>query len=299
MLPYFVFDQFSIGPIKINVWGLMVGLGFSAGYLLLLYLAKQKKLAVEKIAGLALAVFIGGVLGSRLLFLFQEPQKFFNDLSLLWSVNSGAMFMGGLIGAVFFGWLYIRRVKLNFWEIADLAVLPLCLGIGIARIGCLLINDHQGAPTSLPWGILWSDGIARHPVALYESLAGFLLFGVFWWIQKSNFVIPAPHQVRGKLEVGIQNSWIPAYRTGRPAQGRDDIREGIIHRREGSLFLLFLLSYSAIRFLLDFTRASSGPLADPHWGILTTSQWIAVFIAFFSLWGYLKIRSKFKTKYQI
>lgn len=51
--------------------------------------------------------------------------------------------------------------------------------IAVGRIGCLLAGlDDQtyGVPTSTAWGWDFGDGIPRHPVALYESLAmaGFL-----------------------------------------------------------------------------------------------------------------------------
>lgn len=51
---------------------------------------------------------------------------------------------------------------------------PLALGIAIGRLGCLfagLPDDTYGTPTSLPWGVDLGDGIGRHPVQAYESLA--------------------------------------------------------------------------------------------------------------------------------
>jgi phosphatidylglycerol:prolipoprotein diacylglycerol transferase len=184
MIPYFVFDQINIGSVKLYTWGLFVGLGFSAGYLLLLFLAKRKNLALEKAVWLALSVFVGGFLGARLLYVLQEPQNFLYNLPLIFDKSGGGMFMGGLLGAIFLSWLCIKWKKLNFWEMADILVLPACLGIGIGRLGCFLINDHQGAITALPWGILWPDGALRHPVALYESLLGFGLFFIFWRLYK-------------------------------------------------------------------------------------------------------------------
>lgn len=53
-------------------------------------------------------------------------------------------------------------------------VAPLAFGIAVGRIGCLLsgLEDFTyGTPTALPWGMDFGDGIARHPVQLYESLA--------------------------------------------------------------------------------------------------------------------------------
>ena len=52
-------------------------------------------------------------------------------------------------------------------------VLPLSIGIIIGRFGCLFsgIPDYTyGIPTSLPWAVVLGDGIARHPVQIYESM---------------------------------------------------------------------------------------------------------------------------------
>ena len=51
---------------------------------------------------------------------------------------------------------------------------PLALGIAVGRWGCLfagLPDETFGLPTSLPWGVDLGDGVARHPVQVYESLA--------------------------------------------------------------------------------------------------------------------------------
>ncbi len=57
-------------------------------------------------------------------------------------------------------------------------VAPLALGIAVGRLGCFFagLPDYTyGTPTHLPWGVDFGDGIARHPVQLYES-AAMLLF---------------------------------------------------------------------------------------------------------------------------
>ena len=94
MIPYFVIDQITLGPIKLYTWGLFVGLGFGAGYLWFYYLARQKELAPAKIAGLALAIFAGAILGAKI---------------LAWALaGGGAMFIGGLLGAIVCGWKYVK-----------------------------------------------------------------------------------------------------------------------------------------------------------------------------------------------
>ena len=52
--------------------------------------------------------------------------------------------------------------------------LPLAVGVAIGRLGCYFagLNDFTyGTPTGLAWGHDFGDGIARHPVQLYESAA--------------------------------------------------------------------------------------------------------------------------------
>ena len=51
---------------------------------------------------------------------------------------------------------------------------PLALGIAVGRWGCLfagLPDGTFGRPTTAPWGVELGDGVARHPVQVYESLA--------------------------------------------------------------------------------------------------------------------------------
>jgi prolipoprotein diacylglyceryltransferase len=72
--------------------------------------------------------------------------------------------------------------------------LPLALGIAIGRIGCYLagLDDFTyGTPTTLPWGHDFGDGILRHPVQLYESLAmaAFALVYVVAVLRHDDYVI--------------------------------------------------------------------------------------------------------------
>ncbi len=310
MIPYFVFDHIVIGPIKLYTWGLFVGLAFSAGYLFVLYRAKAKNIEISKIIGLTLAIFFGAAVGSRLLFLLQAPKEFLADVSLLWRINQGGLMLwGGILGAILFGWLYIKyshgRIRIaeaqgaearfshaNFWQMADLATPAIALGIAIGRIGCFLINDHQGSPTNLPWGILWPDGISRHPVALYELLAAFALFVIFWWWQrKTNSCPPSSVEEGAGGGVEISNHHPTSIL---PLDGRAQRALASAERRsQGKQFLIFLICYALIRFFLDFLRALQGILADPRWLGLTTSQWVSLILFIAAIYFYLRKNRRF------
>jgi phosphatidylglycerol:prolipoprotein diacylglycerol transferase len=80
---------------------------------------------------------------------------------------------GALVGGICGVELFKRAHGITGSTGARLA-LPLAIGIAIGRIGCFLagLEDFTyGTPTGLPWGHDFGDGIPRHPVQLYESLA--------------------------------------------------------------------------------------------------------------------------------
>ena len=59
---------------------------------------------------------------------------------------------------------------------------PLALGIGVGRWGCLfagLQDETYGVPTDLPWGVDLGDGVLRHPVQVYESVAMLAFLAVY------------------------------------------------------------------------------------------------------------------------
>jgi len=274
MIHYFVFDHFHFGPITIYTWGFFVGLGFLTGYLWTLWQARKKGIELEKIAFLTLAIFLGAALGGRILFLLQTPARFFNDISSLWQIqNGGMMIWGGIFGAMVFGWLFLKWQKMGFWRLADIFAAPAALGIAIGRVGCFLLNDHQGAATDLPWGILWPDGIARHPAALYEILMTLGLFGLLWYLEKKEIKICHSERSSALAEQSEESD-----RSFVVSLLRMTKEKRI--KKDGFLFLIFLIGYAIFRFFLDFFRASSGPLADPQFFGLFTSQWVSILVVF-------------------
>src|SRR5215475_10178168 len=80
---------------------------------------------------------------------------------------------GALAGGIVAVELYKWRAGISVRTGARFA-LPLAVGIAIGRIGCFaagLDDFTYGTPTTLPWAHDFGDGVPRHPVQLYESLA--------------------------------------------------------------------------------------------------------------------------------
>jgi len=118
----------------------------------------------------SVAALIGGVVGSHLLFAFEDIATLRLIAADPVRVLQGKTIVGGLIG----GLLAVEFVKARRGvtvATGDLLVLPLAIGIAIGRIGCFLTgldDGTSGIATGLPWGVDFGDGIPRHPTQLYE-----------------------------------------------------------------------------------------------------------------------------------
>jgi phosphatidylglycerol:prolipoprotein diacylglycerol transferase len=122
-----------------------------------------------------LALALGGLIGA---YLFGTLNAWLSG-----ETGFGRSIVGALAGAIFgIEILKWRRgiVGSTGWRFAA----PMAGAIAVGRIGCFLsgLNDlTHGTPTSLPWGHDFGDGIARHPVQLYESLAMAAFAAAYVW----------------------------------------------------------------------------------------------------------------------
>lgn len=100
---------------------------------------------------------------------------------------------GAVAGAIVAIEIYKRIAGIKLRTGARFA-LPFAVGVAVGRIGCFLsgLDDFtHGTPTTLPWAHDFGDGVPRHPVQLYESLAMAAFASVYLWcvLRRDRFVI--------------------------------------------------------------------------------------------------------------
>ncbi len=186
MIPYFQITTIHLGPIPIQVWGLMVAIGILAGTWVAAKMAKRRGQDEKLIWDLSFWSIVGAFIFARLFHIFYEPNLYVQfpfEIFKIW--QGGFSMMGGLFGAALFGVIYLRRKKVDVFAHVDTAMFGLPLGIGIGRIGCFLIHDHPGTLTNFLLGVNYPDGI-RHDHGLYLSINGFVLFLLFLWLARKN-----------------------------------------------------------------------------------------------------------------
>ena len=195
-------ELFHIGSFPVNTYGVLLALAFLAALFVAARLGARDGLARERVFDLGLWMLLGGLVGSKLLLMVAEPE-YASDLWRLVSLDflrSGGVWYGGFLGGLLTGALLIRRYKLPFWKTTDAFAPGVALGQAIGRQGCFAAGCCWGKPTTLPWGVHFSElghtitGVPTtdasgaplhlHPTQLYESFASLLLFLFLFWLHR-------------------------------------------------------------------------------------------------------------------
>lgn len=188
MIPYFQFETLQIGPITLQVWGMLVALGILIGAWTSARFAEKRGEKREFIYNVAFWIILGSFVGARFFHVFiYEPNFYLNnphEILKIW--HGGFSVLGGFVGALVAYLIYAKLNKFNWIEKTNVIIYGLPLGLGCGRIGCFLIHDHPGTLTDFALGVQQPGGGARHDHGLYLSINGFILAFVFYLLSKKD-----------------------------------------------------------------------------------------------------------------
>jgi phosphatidylglycerol:prolipoprotein diacylglycerol transferase len=233
------------GPLVIYTYGLLLAAAYLVGLQLAVVRARRWGLDESRVLDLGIYIIISALIGAKLMLLVVDFRFFSsNPRELLSLARSGGVFYGGLILAVAVSVWYIRRAGLPLWTTCDAFAPGIALGHVVGRFGCFFAGCCFGKPTTMPWGITFTNpfaaanngtplGVPLHPTQLYEAGAEAIILAVL----------------------------LASEKRGRPYAGRT--------------FWLYMLLYAISRFIIEVYRG------DPRgsvW-IFSTSQFISLILA--------------------
>src|SRR4051794_24629366 len=166
----------------------MFALGFIAAGAVLARRLKELDKPRDWAYEIIFAGLIGGLVGSRLYYLFQHSDQFSKDpLGSLFG-GTGLVWYGGAIGGAIGVLIWAKRRDMLGLELLDLCAVPLALGYAIGRIGCQISGDGDyGKASDLPWAMGYPHGtvptppgVKVHPTPIYETLAMGLVAWLLW-----------------------------------------------------------------------------------------------------------------------
>jgi phosphatidylglycerol:prolipoprotein diacylglycerol transferase len=229
----------------LHTYGLLVAIAFLAGLWMATRLARRSGLNAEAVTNLGIYCALAAIAGAKLMMFVVDLPYYVDhpgEIFTMASLQAGGVFYGGLIAALAVAWYYMRKTKLPPLKTADVFAPAIALGHGIGRLGCFSAGCCWGVESHVPWAVTFRD--------------------------------PAAHQLVG----------VPLNTPLHPTQLYESFAEfaifAVLYRRfgkphdSGSIISLYLMLYSAVRFIVEFFRFhEQGNL----WGgPLDTSQWISL-----------------------
>lgn len=247
------FDLFgrNFGPFSLHMYGVLLVAALLSALWLTGRLARRHGLDPQKVQDLGIASIIAGLIGAKLLLVVVDFDQYrLSPRALLDVLQSGGVFYGGLLGAIPVAWWYIRKHSLPLFNTLDVLAPAVALGQGVGRLACFAAGCCYGSPSTLPWSVIFHNEDAH---ALVGVPLGVPLHPSQLYESVSAFVLLLV------LLAVLKN-----------------------RRFQGQVFIVYLLSYSVLRFLLEFFRgdASRGTVFG---GALSTSQFIAILVVFLTL----------------
>ncbi len=233
-------ELFTIGPITIYGYGLMIAIGILAAYWNTERLAKKAGLDPEPVFNILIIGVGFGILGAKLLFYITILDQIIANPKLIATyLTEGFVVYGGIIFGIVAALLYCKKKGLSFFHYLDCAAPSIALAQGFGRIGCFLAGCCYGTPMDCPISITFTDSayapnhIPLFPSQLVSSAFDFVHFFVLCALFKRN-------------------------------------------KQPGKIGAFYLVFYSIGRFIIEFFR---GDLERGNVGTLSTSQFISVFVA--------------------
>jgi phosphatidylglycerol---prolipoprotein diacylglyceryl transferase len=161
-----------IGSFEITSFGVLVALGALAGMFVFQRELRRAGLP-ENAINAALAGVLGGLVGAKLIWAieFRGTAPFLE----LFLSRGGLSWFGGFAGGLIAGLATLRGYGVPLVRGVAAASPGLALGHAIGRVGCFLVGDDYGRPSSLPWAVAFPEGLPPtgvpvHPTQLYEAI---------------------------------------------------------------------------------------------------------------------------------
>ena len=195
----------NLGPLRVQWYGLMYIVAFTITYLLARRRCRKEErfhaYDDEFLKNILTYGFIGVLAGGRIgyVLFYNLPYYLAHPLEIILPFSfsggfhftgiSGMSYHGGATGAIVGSYLFSRRYKVDFWNLADLFFPIAPLGYTCGRLGNFINGELWGRATTNPIGMYFplapDAHTLRHPSQLYEAFfEGIGLFLVLMFVRK-------------------------------------------------------------------------------------------------------------------
>lgn len=219
---------FYIGSYPVMKYGITMGVAIAASIILLFKIRKKlcPDISEDVFADLSFWLILAGVIGARLWYVILNIGYFSKNISEIFMINHGGIsIQGAITGGIIAGFIYVKKHNLKFLQLADLYSCVLPIGQAIGRWGNFFNSEAFGRPCNLPWKLFIP--IQNRPAG-YTDIEYF--HPTFLYESILDFCI-----FLILFFILMKNNKL----------------------KSGSVFFLYLILYSLVRFFIEFIRIDS------------------------------------------
>ena len=168
--------SFSLGPLTIHLYGLVIAVGLMLAVLYCCRRCKEFGLKEDDILDGVLWITPFAIVCARIYYVVFSWQDYAaNPISVLYIWEGGIAIYGGVLGAVLGIAVFCRIKKLKMATVLDLVLLGFLIGQSIGRWGNFFNREAFGAPTETFFRMGLMNSVTGqweyyHPTFLYESV---------------------------------------------------------------------------------------------------------------------------------
>lgn len=218
-------QTFSLGPLTVHVYGILIATGVAVAIPLLRHRYSAMDGDPDVADRVAVWALVAGFVGARGAYVLPRLGTFVDDpVSVVAIWEGGIALYGGLTIGTVAAVVLLGRWGGDLAAFADAAALALPLAQAIGRWGNYFNQELYGTPTTLPWALRvhpafrveqYQTFSTFHPTFLYESLGNLVLAAILLAVDR-----------RGRL-------------------------------RRGTLIFLYATGYGMLRFSLELLRVDT------------------------------------------
>ena len=249
VINWHAYPSVDLGPINLSPHGIGIAVGYALGGTLMARRAEKWGISRDHVWNMLMRAVVGVIIGARVFYVVGHMGDYWpNVLDILKVWQGGVVFYGGVFGGIAAAYPYMRKHGLAFWSVMDAAAPGFPLGLFFGRIGDLIVGDHLGGASTLPFAFNFyphnASGQIGHFVAHPNPSPACFIGGCHqtalydWW----NVIVLLPVVL-----------WV----------GRKP-------RPPGFLIMFTATWYGSVRFFVDFARD-----AQTYLGLRGT-QWVSL-----------------------
>ncbi|MDK8253150.1 MAG: prolipoprotein diacylglyceryl transferase [Dialister micraerophilus] len=219
-----------IGNFPIRFYGIFFSFGIIAGCIIAYFLLKKEGHGWEKILfDFGLVISFSGIIGGRLWDVFFFDWQYYHnhllEIPFIW--QGGMAIQGGLLFSAIAAYFFLKKHGIPILPFADTISPAIILGQAIGRIANFMNGDAFGHPTGSSFGLLYPK-----TTLAYKTFGSQPLWPAEVW------------ECQGDLIIFVLLIWFSCSK-----------------RPKGTVFCLYLMLYSILRFFLEYLRGDYAILA--------------------------------------